>query len=232
MSELRLGGLAPFSATDYPGRLAAVLFCQGCPWRCHYCHNPHLQPPRGASGLRWSSALAWLERRRGLLDAVVFSGGEPTAQHSLLAAVKDARAMGFQIGLHTAGIYPKRLEPLLRCVDWVGFDVKSSFGCSQEVTQAHGSGLPAATSLRALLSSGLAHEVRTTVHPQVVPRERLMALASELAGLGVRRFVLQQFRDTGCADARLKTAAPDGYLDAALLGAIAAMFESFELRAA
>ena len=108
--------------------------------------------------------------------------------------------------------------------------MKSAFACYHEVTQARGSGQPAARSLRALLNSGLAYEVRTTVHPLVVPRERLMALASELAGLGVHRFVLQQFRDMGCADARLKTTFDPGYLDAALLGSIAAMFESFELR--
>ena len=80
---LRIGGVTPFSTTDWPGRLAAVLFLQGCPWRCGYCHNPHLQPAIGPVARDYPSTLAWLEGRRGLLDAVVFSGGEPTAQAAL-----------------------------------------------------------------------------------------------------------------------------------------------------
>ena len=72
---LRVGGLTRLSASDYPGKLAAVVFCQGCAWRCGYCHNPELQPARGAYEIPWADVLAFLEKRRGLLDAVVFSGG-------------------------------------------------------------------------------------------------------------------------------------------------------------
>ncbi|MBI3069525.1 MAG: 4Fe-4S cluster-binding domain-containing protein, partial [Betaproteobacteria bacterium] len=75
--RLRVGGLVPLTTTDYPGRLAAVVFCQGCPWRCGYCHNPHLLPARRTAPIAWHAVRDFLERRRGLLDAVVFSGGEP-----------------------------------------------------------------------------------------------------------------------------------------------------------
>ena len=77
---LRIGGLTPLSTTDYPGQLAAAVFCQGCPWRCGYCHNPHLIPATVKQGIDWVEVMRFLERRRGLLDAVVFSGGEPTLQ--------------------------------------------------------------------------------------------------------------------------------------------------------
>ena len=93
---LRVGGLTQLSLSDWPGQLAAVVFCQGCPWRCGYCHNPHLIPPRAAAALEWDDVLAFLERRRGLLDAVVFSGGEPTAQRGLAAAMREARALAYQ----------------------------------------------------------------------------------------------------------------------------------------
>src|SRR5215831_13783293 len=72
---LRVGGFQPFSATDYPGKLAAIVFCQGCPWRCGYCHNPELIPARGGDERDFAPILDWLGSRRGLLDAVVFSGG-------------------------------------------------------------------------------------------------------------------------------------------------------------
>src|SRR5215831_3439565 len=106
---LRVGGLIPLSASDWPGYLSAVVFCQGCPWRCGYCHNPHLLPARGSGGIAWSDVLAFLQRRAGLLDAVVFSGGEPLAQATLANAMRGVRRLGFRIGLHTGGAYPARL---------------------------------------------------------------------------------------------------------------------------
>ena len=91
---LLIGGLLPFTTIDYPGCLAAVLFCQGCPWRCHYCHNRHLLPQKGGSALPWQEVLALLERRQGLLDALVFSGGEATLQAALPeGAVPNAVSM-------------------------------------------------------------------------------------------------------------------------------------------
>ena len=86
MSTLRIGGFTPFTTTDYPGQLAAVVFCQGCPWRCAYCHNPHLLPVEGPESHAWPDLLRFLASRRGLLDAVVFSGGEPTLQGGLADA--------------------------------------------------------------------------------------------------------------------------------------------------
>src|SRR5690554_4710157 len=83
--NLVIGGMAAFSTVDYPQHLATTLFLQGCPWRCHYCHNPHLIPRRRVAGeVTWQQALEHLLKRRGLLDAVVFSGGEPTIQPALL----------------------------------------------------------------------------------------------------------------------------------------------------
>ena len=81
--KLVIGGFVSFTATDYPGKLAAVVFCQGCPWRCGYCHNPHLQERTRDSPLSWSALLTGLERRVGLLDAVVFCGGEATMDPAL-----------------------------------------------------------------------------------------------------------------------------------------------------
>ena len=90
---MRIGGLTPLTTIDYPGELAAVVFCQGCPWRCPYCHNPHLQPGTGSSSIAWPEVLGFLERRRGLLDAVVFSGGEPTLHKDLSLALASVRAI-------------------------------------------------------------------------------------------------------------------------------------------
>ncbi|MFI0376333.1 MAG: radical SAM protein [Candidatus Thiodiazotropha sp.] len=101
---LRVGGLTPMTTIDFPGHLAAVVFCQGCPMRCHYCHNPELLPRRNDNQPSWKAILEFLSARIGLLDGVVFSGGEPTLQRSIGQAVRDIKSLGYRVGLHTAGI--------------------------------------------------------------------------------------------------------------------------------
>jgi pyruvate formate lyase activating enzyme len=214
---LRVGGFVPFTSTDYPGALAAVVFCQGCPWRCGYCHNRHLVPARGAVERDFDSILDWLESRRGLLDAVVFSGGEPTAQAALGEAIAETRARGFRIGVHTAGAYPRRLAELLQHVDWVGIDVKAPLAGYETVTGGAQSGTAAWTSLDCVLAAGTSHEVRTTVHPTLTPVASMERLARELAARGIARWVLQPFRPTGCANADLVAAARGATLDDDLL---------------
>ena len=225
-SSLRVGGLTPLSATDWPGMLAAVVFCQGCPWRCRYCHNPHLIPARGDGEVPWEDVLAFLRRRQGLLDGVVFSGGEPTAQAGLADAMREVRALGFRIGLHTGGAYPRRLAEVLPLVEWVGFDAKAPFDRYAGITGIEGSGEPARESLALLLASEVEHEVRTTVHPALLDDAAVLALADELATRGVERQVLQPFRPQGCADAELILEAPCGGLGAGLAHAVAARFPS------
>ena len=230
-AALRVGGYTPLSLSDWPGQLAAVVFCQGCPWRCGYCHNPHLIPPRAATSLEWDDVLAFLERRRGLLDAVVFSGGEPLMHAGITRALRQVKALGFKLGLHTAGAYPRRLAELLPEVDWVAMDVKAPFADYAATTGVAESGTPALESVRLILASGIAHEFRTTVHPNLLPAAALPELAGSLAQLGVRHYALQEFRPQGCASHELNAPAAPPYLsDATLSGAIAPLFDSFCVR--
>jgi pyruvate formate lyase activating enzyme len=230
--RLRIGGLTALSMTDYPDRLSAVVFCQGCPWRCGYCHNPHLLPARGDAQLLWRDVATFLERRIGLLDAVVFSGGEPLAQTDLPAAMRAVRSMGFDVGLHTGGAYPDRLAAVLPLVDWVGFDVKTAFADYARITMVEGSGRHAHASARLLLASGVAHEFRTTVHPQQHTPQSLGVLSDCLAELGVRRYALQEFRASGCADGALGTDVRSLFLTTAWCAEIASRFEQFLVRRA
>ncbi|CQR42955.1 MAG: anaerobic ribonucleoside-triphosphate reductase activating protein [Betaproteobacteria bacterium] len=202
--ELRLavGGLVPFTTIDFPGRLAAVVFCQGCPWRCTYCHNPHLLP-RGQGAMAWSEVLDFLRRRQGLLDGVVFSGGEPTLQAGLPEALQMVKALGYRIGLHTGGMYPERLAAVLPFVDWVGIDVKAPFEDYARITGVPQSGTPVQDSLALLLASGVDFETRTTVHPLLLSDDEALDIARQLSARGVKRHVVQEFRTQGCQDARL-----------------------------
>ena len=231
-ATLKVGGVTPFSATDYPGKLACVVFVQGCPWRCGYCHNPHLQPRTGPSPLPWSAVLALLKRRVGLIDAVVFSGGEPTIDPGLADAMRAVRSLGFGVGLHSAGMYPRRLAEVLALVDWVGLDVKSSWPGYDAITGISDSARQARDSAQLVLASGIAHEFRTTVHPALHTEADILLLAQALQAMGVRHYVLQVFRATGCGDARLDAVSTLGYPGAELLAQVAALFDSFSLRQA
>ena len=229
INSLRIGGLVPLSATDYPDHLSAVVFCQGCPWRCVYCHNPHLLPRRGEAEIAGTDVLAFLERRRGLLDAVVFSGGEPTLQPGIVDAVRTVKELGYKIGLHTAGLHPSRLAALLPLIDWVGMDIKTEFARYSAVTGVPGSGERARRSMELVLASGVAHEFRTTVHPGIVPAAILERLSEGLAQLGVRRYAVQEFRRRGCSGSAPAERA-DSKLDPDTCGRIAGRFEIFALR--
>lgn len=231
-TPLRVGGLVPLTTTDYPGLLSAVIFCQGCPWRCAYCHNPHLLPRRGGHEIPWANVMAFLERRRGLLDAVVFSGGEPTLQPGLLDAMHEVKQMGFKIGLHTAGIVPRRLQAVLPLVDWVGMDVKAPCDDYARVTRVPGSGAQALQSMRLVLASGVAHEFRTTVHPALLPAAALGKLASFLAAQGVRHYALQAFRAEGCHCPDLVRALPPDRPDPVFIEQLASRFDAFAFRPA
>ncbi len=197
-----IGGFVPFSTVDWPGKLAAVVFTRGCPWDCPYCHNPHLL---GASPLdedaptppTWPDVLSLLDARVGLLDGVVFSGGEPTAQPSLFSAIEDVRARGFVVALHTNGAHPERLRALLPLVDWVGLDIKAPLGSYSRIARVPGAGERAFESLEALMASGVPHEVRTTVHPDLLGPDDLVQLTDELEAAGVTRWAIQSYRAEG-----------------------------------
>ena len=198
--RLRVGGLTPLTTVDFPGELAAVVFCQGCPWRCRYCHNGHLLPARAAGLTPWAEVQGFLESRRGLLDAVVFSGGEPTLQRGLESAMREVRSLGFKVGLHTSGAYPGRLRPLLPLLDWVGLDIKALPEDYPAITQVPGSGERAWESLNLLLTAQVPLQVRTTVLPGHDSPEELRPLCERLASAEVREHRIQRCRPTQVLD--------------------------------
>ncbi|MBE9609143.1 anaerobic ribonucleoside-triphosphate reductase activating protein [Chitinilyticum piscinae] len=230
----KLGGLIPFSSCDWPGKLAAVVFIAGCPWRCRYCHNPHLQQRENAPGIPdWPDLLAWLETRKNLLDGVVFSGGEALLEPRLPEMIAAVKAQGFAVALHTGGAYPARLKACLPMLDWVGFDVKALFADYAKVTGVPGSGAAARQSLSLLLASGVAFECRTTIHPELQSDAELLALSAELAELGVADYALQHFRQHGCQDPALcRHPVAVNYPLPATMQQVESRFRTFALRQA
>ncbi len=137
----------------------------------------------------------------GLLQAVVFSGGEATLQPALPSAMRRVRELGFKVGLHSAGIKPASFGRALAQCDWVGFDVKALEEEVALITGVSASGQANWRSLELLLESGVDYECRTTVHWNLSDCRRLQRLGERLAGLGVRRFAVQLARPSRCSTA-------------------------------
>ena len=123
--SLAIAGLVPLSTVDWPGKLAVAVFLQGCPLACPYCQNEAILDPKVPGAVPWSQVEALLARRAGLLDGVVLTGGEALRQAGVVDAARRVREMGFGVGLHTAGAYPRALAKTLPYTDWVGIDVKA-----------------------------------------------------------------------------------------------------------
>ncbi len=212
---MAVAGLTPLSSVDWPHLLAAVVFCQGCAWSCPYCQNADLRP-LGPGTRDWDGIVDWLGTRQGLLEAVVFSGGEPLLQPGLARAMADVRGLGFRVGLHTSGLAPAALETVLPLTHWAGLDVKAPRAAYPRVTGRDGSADAAWQSLLLLRASGTDFELRTTWHPAVLSPAELLDLARELAPLERGTWVIQAFQPKGCADEGLaaagRAAVPDDLL--------------------
>lgn len=208
VDDLQIAGFVPLSTVDWPGKLVATVFCQGCPWDCGYCQNASLIDPRTAGIVGWSDDVEpLLTRRSGLLDGVVFTGGEATRQAAIRPAMVRVRELGYRVGLHTGGPYPRRLTEILPLVDWVGLDIKAMPEDYDTVTRTPRSGVRAWESLRAVLKSGVDHEVRLTVHPGGPQTGTAVHIAETLHTMGVRAFALQSARPDGTREPFQRAAA-------------------------
>ena len=201
--SLQIAGLVPMSTVDWPDHLTATVFTQGCPWNCFYCHNRDLIPLRTPGAVAWQEVRDLLARRRGLLDGVVLTGGEALRQDGLADAAREVKEAGFAVGLHTAGMYPRRLRDLVEdgLVDWVGLDVKA---LPEHYTQVVGRPNAAAKvwqSLEVVVGSGIESEVRTTVVPGDVTADDAVEVARRVHEAGARVYALQQVRARGTSGA-------------------------------
>jgi pyruvate formate lyase activating enzyme len=196
-TDLQIAGLTRLSTCDWPGNLVATVFLQGCPLACTYCHNPSILDPKQKGVIAWEEVITFLSKRIGLLDGVVFSGGEPTMQNGLLEAMLEVKKMGFKVGLHTAGIYPRRFAAVLPACDWVGLDIKAPQHLYEAVTGVKASAVKAFTSLTLALDSKVDLQVRTTVDPMIMTQEDVEGLTKTLKQLGVKEHIIQEVRTEG-----------------------------------
>jgi pyruvate formate lyase activating enzyme len=198
---MKIGGFQKVSLIDYPGRISAVVFTRGCNFRCPFCHNPELvDPERFTDLIPEPEILSFLEKRRGRLDAVVITGGEPTLQPELLPFVIHLRAMGYLIKLDTNGTLPDVIEEMLgrRLLDYVAMDIKAPLDRYGEVTKTNSDGQRILRSISLIMGSGVDYEFRTTAVRSLLGPQEIEEIGRLIPG--ARRFVLQKFVPTKTLD--------------------------------
>lgn len=207
---MRIAGIEKCSMVDYPGHLAAAFFTPGCNLDCYYCHNHALVHTGEETARTWFDvevALAWLDTRRGFLEGVVITGGEPTLQQGLPAFIRAVRAKGYPVKLDTNGTRPEVLRQLLDegLLDYVAMDIKAPLEKYEAVCGVPVDFRAINASIDLLLAGGVDYEFRTTILPHFT-KDDVTAMARRIRG--ARRYVLQQYRrpNTEHTDARLDLA--------------------------
>lgn len=186
------------SFVDFPGRLAAVAFTQGCDLRCRYCHNPQLCERKSTSPQVLDDLMRLLSRRRGLLSGVVVTGGEPTLWNELAPLLERLRSMGFAIKLDTNGLHPARTTRLSErgLIDYLAVDIKAAPG--DRSRWLCGDARQAEAAIRTLAEAsrqGVVCEARTVLVRGVHDVRALTWIAEQLAESGIRRWRLSAVRD-------------------------------------
>jgi pyruvate formate lyase activating enzyme len=193
-----LGGVQKSSLIDYPGKVSCVLFFSGCNFTCPYCHNPSLVTGEGpripiSIGGEFSE---FLGSRRGFLDGVVLSGGEPTLQKDLVSLCLEIKRRGYSIKLDTNGSMPSVLTELLErgLVDYIAMDIKTDLPQYERFIQKGLDTDRILSSIRTIMQSGVDYEFRTTCVRPIVD-EQIMENVARIIG-GARLYALQSCSDT------------------------------------
>ena len=208
LQSLKIGGLQKMTLLDYPGKAACTIFLSGCNFKCPFCHNRDLVfIPERYEYFDVNDIMEYLEKRKGILDGVAISGGEPLLQENLHTLIERIRELGYQVKLDTNGAYPKRLKEVVEkgLVDYVAMDIKNSpdkyartLGMNPESFSLD----PIRESVEFLKSSQIEHEFRTTVVRELHTAEDLLEIGRWLGEN--ETYYLQQYVDSG-------TVIPPGY---------------------
>ena len=194
---MRIGGFQKMTVLDYPGKIAATVFTYGCNLRCPFCHNASLVVDDSAL-LDENEVFAYLARRRGILDGVCVSGGEPLLQPDIEDALLRIRSLGLSVKLDTNGTLPHRLADVIEkgLVDYVAMDVKNSPQKYAETTGCETIDLDAVRESVSLLMQGkIPYEFRTTVVRELHTEKDIEEIGRWLSG--AEQYFLQGFIDSG-----------------------------------
>jgi pyruvate formate lyase activating enzyme len=206
---MNIRGIHKTSLIDYPGRISSVIFTGGCNLRCGYCHNPELAC-NSCELERFSNeeTLGMLEKRRGLIDGITVSGGEPTISKNITTFMSSLKGLDLAVKLDTNGLNPSVVRNLARdgLVDYVAIDIKTAPEKYEFVTGTRVDFDSIVETVNAVRDAGVEYELRTTCIPYYVTLEDFKSI--RLAVGEVKRYYLQQFVNEVTMDASLGRVRP------------------------
>jgi pyruvate formate lyase activating enzyme len=190
------GGLQKHSLIDYPGKLCCVIFTSGCNFDCPYCHNPELAKGHAQQPfpLKEKNIYEFLALRKGFLDGVVISGGEPTLHKDISSTCRNIRGMGYPIKLDTNGSRPKILKQLIDegCVDYIAMDIKTDPFAYSPLIAIDCKPESILTSIKIIMESNIPYEFRTTCIKPLVSSGIIERIAKLIQGAHL--YALQRFQ--------------------------------------
>lgn len=202
---MKISGIQKTSLIEYPGKIVSVLFTQGCNFRCPYCHNSELIGLESRDGEYFplDSVYSFLEKRRGLIDGVSITGGEPTLQAGLYDFLAKIRKIGLNIKLDTNGSNPEFIKKILDdcLVDYIAMDVKGPLDRYDEITGSKVNTSHIFRSITLLKEAGIDYEFRTTFVPGIHAKSDLLEIVQLLKGS--KRYFIQNFRPSNTFDPEL-----------------------------
>ena len=196
---VKIGGFQKLTLLDYPGKVACLVFTKGCNLRCPFCHNASLVThTQDAGDVTQEEILSYLQKRKGLLDGVCITGGEPLMQKGIEEFIAKVKELGYSVKLDTNGTFPDKLRELLdkKLVDYVAMDIKNCKEKYPATTGIQGFGLESVEkSLAVLKESGVEYELRTTVTDELHTPEDIGKIALWIKD--TQKYFIQNFKDSG-----------------------------------
>ncbi len=193
---MKISGMQKLTLLDYPGNIACLIFTQGCNFRCPFCHNKDLLGDENEDSISVDEVFSYLDKRKGVLDGVVISGGEPLLQPDIEEFITKVKNMGYKIKLDTNGSSPTKLKSLIDkgLVDYIAMDIKNNFTCYNETSGVNCINIEnIKRSINIIESSKVEHEFRTTVVKQLHNLGKLQEICSYLGTQ--TKYYIQNYRD-------------------------------------
>lgn len=191
--KLKLGGLQETSLLDYPGKICAIVWTVGCNFRCPFCYNTNMVYGK-TELVTVDHVLSFLNKRKGKLDALSITGGEPLLHEDLELFIRKVKNLGFLVKLDTNGTFPQRLKNLLdeKLVDYVSMDIKAPIEKYDQLAGVHVDTEQIKKSINLIMKKAADYEFKTTVIPGLLKKEDIKTIATMIKG--AKRYYLQQFK--------------------------------------
>lgn len=201
---MQIGGVQKTSLLDYPDKISSIVFTQGCNFRCGYCHNPELIAITKEPAWTCAGFFEFLNTRKGKLDGVVITGGEPCIQSGLIDFIKQIKNMEFLVKLDTNGTFPDVLRQSLPYLDYIAMDIKAPLDKYKAITRVDADTEKIKESINIIMQSPVDYEFRTTVVKEQLTFDDFDKIGDLIKG--AKRYYLQKFVPSKTLDRTLISA--------------------------